>query len=217
MGTEPNDCVISNRSREANQVFPLWVFGADNARRENLSTTFRAYIDERYENHYTAEEIFGYIYAVLHASTFRVRYAEFLRIDFPRVPFPEEADEFEALSELGWALVQAHLLKELPRLGLASYSGSGDHVVSSIRYVPKDLCVAINASQVFKPIPQAVWDFKVGSYPVIAQYLKARKDRRLSLGEINRVAEIAESVAFTIEQMTRIESAYLAAFPKQQI
>jgi predicted helicase len=76
---------------------------------ENLSPDFRAFIDARYENHYTPEEILGYIYAVLYAPTYRARWAEFLRIDFPRVPFPDLADDFEILSGLGWALVQAHL------------------------------------------------------------------------------------------------------------
>ena len=72
------------------------------------------------------EEILGYIYAVLHAPAYRTLYAEFLRIDFPRVPFPEAAGDFEALSGLGWALVQAHLLRELPRPGLAAHTLPGN-------------------------------------------------------------------------------------------
>ena len=63
-----NDCVISNLSREANQVFPLWRFGSGDVRQENFSSDFRNFIDARYDHHYTPEEIFGYIYAVLHAS-----------------------------------------------------------------------------------------------------------------------------------------------------
>ena len=118
--TPANDCVISNRSREANQVFPLWRFGANNSRFENLSPKFRDFIDRRHGHHYTPEEILGYIYAVLQASVYRARYAEFLRIDFPRVAFPKSADDFERLSKLGWALIEAHLLREFTRLGLAA-------------------------------------------------------------------------------------------------
>ena len=99
---------------------------------------FRTFVDGRYEHHYTAEEILGYIYAVLHTPTYRSRYAEFLRIDFPRVPFPEAADDFEKLSGLGWALIQAHLLRELPRPGLAAYHGRGDHTVEVVRYSPAE-------------------------------------------------------------------------------
>ena len=75
--------------RRPNYVFPLWRFDGSEAAAENLSPAFRAFLDTRYEHHYSPEEILGYIYAILHAPTYRTRYAEFLRIDFPRVPFPE--------------------------------------------------------------------------------------------------------------------------------
>jgi predicted helicase len=185
------------------------------ARNENLSSEFRSFIDARYEHHYTPEEILGYIYAVLHAPIYRTRYAEFLRIDFPRVPFPEAAADFESLSVLGWALVEAHLLRELPQKKLAIYHGKGDHTVEAVRYVPADQAVAINKTQFFKPVPQAVWDFHIGGHQVLDKYLKSRKDRVLSLDEINHVGAIADSLAFTIEQMASIDEAYKAAFPER--
>ncbi len=208
-----NDCVISNRSREANQVFPLWRFGAAEVRQENLSPDFRVFIETRFEHHYTPEEIFGYIYAVLHAPTYHIRYTEFLRIDFPRVPFPESADNFEKLSVLGWALVQAHLLREVPGRGLASYHGNGDHTVESVNYSTQEQGVSINKTQFFRPVPQAVWEFHIGGYQVLDKYLKSRKGRGLSLDEINHVGAIADSVAFTIEQTAKIDVAYQATFP----
>jgi predicted helicase len=207
-----NDCVISNRSRESNQVFPLWRFDAAGARHENFSSQFRNFIDAQYEHHYTSEEISGYIYAVLHAPTYRTRYAEFLRIDFPRIPFLEDADDFEALSKLGWALVQAHLLREYPPRKLAAYHGKGDHTVDFVRYSPEERSIAINKTQVFKPVPEEVWNFHIGGYQVLDKYLKSRKGRVLSLGEINHVGAIADSLAFTIEQMAKIDEVYRAAF-----
>ena len=134
------------------------------------------------------------------------------RIDFPRVPFPEGADDFEILSGLGWALVQAHLLRELPRRGLAAYHGRGDHDVEAVRYAPAEQAVAINKTQDFKPVPQAVWDFHIGGYRVLDKYLKSRRGRVLSLDEINHVGAIADSLAFTIDQMAKIDEAYKAAF-----
>jgi predicted helicase len=208
-----NDCVISNRSREANQVFPLWRFSPDGKRYENLSPHFRAYIDARYERHYTAQEIFGAIYAILHAPSYRSRYSDFLRIDFPRVPLPNAEDDFELLSGLGWALVQAHLLREVPRATLASYEGQGGHTVEAVRYSQDQKAIWINKTQFFRPVPQAVWDFHIGGYQVIDKYLKSRKGRKLSLDEINHVSAIANSLAFTIEQMATIDDAYRAAFP----
>lgn len=196
-------------------TFPLWLYATDNTRVENFSADFRTFLDARYEHHYTPEEIFGYIYAVLHAPAYRARYVEFLRIDFPRVPFPETADDFETLSGLGWALVQAHLLRELLRRGLAGYHGKGDHRVEIVRYSPQEQAVWINKTQFFKPVPQDVWHFHIGGYQVLDKYLKSRKDkgRVLSLDEINHVAAVADSLAFTIEQMTGIDAVYRAAFP----
>ena len=183
-------------------------------RRENFSSDFRDFIDARYEqHHYTPEEILGYIYAVLYAPTYRTRYAELLRMDFPRVPFPELADDLENLSVLGWALVQAHLLRELPRRGLATYHGKGDHTVEAVRYSSEEQAIWINKTQFFKPVPQAVWDFHIGGYQVLDKYLKSRKGRKLSLDEINHVAAVADSLAFTIEQMAAIDAAYRAVFP----
>ena len=182
---------------------------------ENFSSDFRAFIDGHFEHHYTPEEILGYIYAVLHTPTYRTRYAEFLRIAFPRVPFPESADDFEKLSKLGWALVQAHLLRESPRRGLAAYHGKGDHTVEAVRYAPADQAITINKTQTFKPVPQAVWEFHIGGYQVLDKYLKSRKGRLLSLDEINHVGAIADSLAFTIEQMAKIDEVYKAAFAQR--
>jgi len=109
--------------------------------------------------------------------------------------------------------VQAHLLHELPRHGLAAYHGKGDHTVEAVRYSPEEQAVAINKTQCFKPVPQAVWDFHIGGYQVLDKYLKSRKGRALSLDEINHVSAITDSLAFTIEQMARIDEAYRAAFP----
>jgi predicted helicase len=191
-------------------LFPIWLFGRD-GKVENRSPDFRDFIDARYEHHYTPEEILGYIYAVLHAPTYRSRYAEFLRIDFPRVPIPDSAEDFETLSGLGWALVEAHLLRVLPRRKLADYHGKGDNTVEAVLYAEQT--ISINKSQSFEPVPQAVWDFHIGGYQVLDKYLKPRKGRKLSLDEISHVSAIADSLAFTIAQVARIDAAYRATFP----
>jgi predicted helicase len=205
-------CMSPNTSNNG-FLFPLYLYSETDGRSENLSPKFRAFVDSRYEHHYTPEDILGYIYAVLHAPMYRTRYAEFLRIDFPRIPFPESGDDFEALAGLGWALVQTHLLRELPRCGLAAYHGKGDHTVEAVRYSPQEQAISINKAQFFKPVPQNVWEFHIGGYQVLDKYLKSRKGRKLTLDEINHVSAIADSLAFTIEQMAKIDEAYRAAFP----
>jgi hypothetical protein len=119
------------------------------------------------------------------------------------------------LSGLGWALMQAHLLRELPRRGLAAYHGKGDHHVEAVRYSPAEQAISINKTQSFKPVPQAVWDFCIGGYQVLDKYLKSRKGRVLFFVEIDHLGAVTDSLAFTIDQMAKIDEAYKAAFPDQ--
>lgn len=210
------DCLITHHSlsmKEVNHLFPLYLYSSVVGKSENFSPDFRAFLDARYDHHYSPEEIMGYIYAVLHAPAYRTRYAEFLRIDFPRIPFPEDAADFEALSKLGWALIEAHLLREVLTTKLAQYHGKGDHMVEGLRYAAAEQAVWINKTQCFKPVPEAVWNFHIGGYQVLEKYLKSRKGRTLSLDEINHVAAVAASLAFTGAQMAKIDKAYGEAFP----
>lgn len=206
-----NDCVISDMSREANYVFPLNLF--DVSRGENFTLEFRTWLDGKYDHHFTAVDVFAYIYAVLYAPIYRNRYIEFLRFDFPRILFPKSADDFESLSKLGWALVQAHLLKELPKRKLANFAGKGDYTVEAVRYSPAEQAIWINGTQYFAQVPDDVWNFHIGGYQVLDKYLKSRKGRKLSLDEIDHVGQVADSLAFTIAQMAKIDAAYRAAFP----
>jgi len=192
---------------------PLFLNGAEDEKAENLSSDFYRFLNARYDHHYTPEEILGYIYAVLHAPAYRARYAEFLRMDFPRIPFAEDADDFEILSKLGWALVETHLLRQVPISKLAQYHDKGDHSVEAVRYSPVEQAVWVNKTQSFSPVPEDVWKFHIGGYPVLDKYLKSRKGRTLSLDEINHVAAVAGALAFTIGQMEKIDNAYRKAFP----
>jgi len=197
---------VSNK--EVNTVFPASINN-----HENFSPEFRTFLDALYQHRYTPEQILGLIYAVLHAPAYRARYAEFLRIDFPRIPFPDKKVDFDALSAHGWDLVQAHLLKKLPPLKLAELEGKGHDTVDAVRYSPQEQTVWFNATQGFKPVPQDVWEFHIGGYQVLEKYLKSRKSRELSLAEVEHVGDIARSLAFTIAQMAKIDTAYKAAFP----
>ncbi len=150
---------------------------------------------------------------MLHAPAYRRRYTEFLRIDFPRVPFPETRRHFDSLSKLGWNLVQVHLLKKKPRLKLARYHGHGTDEIEDVLYSPAEHAVHINKAQSFAPVPEEVWTFHIGGYQVLDKWLKSRLGRKLTLDEIDHVSHVADALAFTIQQMKAIDEAYLAAFP----
>ena len=73
--------------------------------------------------------------------------------------------------------------------------------VEAVRYSPEERAIAMNKTQCFKPVPQAVWDFHIGGYQLLDKYLKSRKGHVLSLDEINHLLAIVDSIAFSIEQM----------------
>ena len=176
-------------------------------RLENFSQQFRVFMDNKYKHRYSPEDILGYVYAVLHSPTYRQKYQDFLKIDFPRTPFVAECETFEALSKLGWELVQAHLLKSIPP-GLNVDVISGDFQVEKPAYDMQRERLHINKTQYFSPVPQDVWEFHIGGYQVLDKYLKSRKGRTLSLDEIENIQNVVNVLRFTIDQMERIEGCW---------
>jgi predicted helicase len=216
--------------KEVNYLFPLYSYpskrkgaardllagGAGSPRRtENLDRKFRAWLDKKYSRRFDAESIMGFIYAVLHSPTYRERYHDFLRMDFPRIPFPETADSFAAIAKLGRQLMDAHLLKDIPPITLGLYQGAGgSNRVDKVDYKKECCRLHINKEQYFAPIPPDVWEFRIGGYQVLSNYLKRRKGRTLTLTEARNIERIANVIGFTLEQMQRIDRAYKEAFAR---
>jgi hypothetical protein len=142
---------------------------------------------------------------VLHSPTYRRQYAEFLKIDFPRIPLVDDRQLFEKLSGLGWALVQAHLLNEIPAQPKVEITKGSDLVEKPI-YNPKEQRLYINPQRYFVSVAEDVWNFHIGGYQVLDKYLKSRKGRELSLDEIENVMNVIKVLRFTIDQMQEIDA-----------
>jgi len=224
MSDDPTPAVFIE-IKDGSSVFPLYLYAPPEREKikddlfeeddpfqgkeriENFSPQFRAFVDEKYKQHYSPEGILGYIYAVLHSPTYRRKYRNFLKIDFPRVPFVNQRETFEALSTLGWELVQVHLLKSIPS-GLSVEPTPGDFVVEKPAYDTRHERLHINTAQYFSSVPQDVWEFHIGGYQVLNQYLKSRKGHTLSLDEIENIQNVVNVLRFTIDQMQRIEACW---------
>jgi len=192
-------------------LFPLYLYSSHLQKQENITPAFRQWIDDHYGRAYTPEEILGYIYAVLHSPDYRVRYLEFLKRDFPRIPFVDDHHSFEQLSLLGSELIQTHLMKDIPSLGLGNYCGQGNHTVEKMFYSSDDGKLSINPTQYFSDVKKDVWEFRIGGYQVLSKYLKSRKGRQLSQDEITNVENVVNILAFTIQQMKKIDAIYQKA------
>lgn len=210
---------ISNKTGEFNYIAPLYCFLDSSSEAlsmgpnkiENLTSSFRQWIDQHYQYRYSPEKILGYIYAILHSPTYREAYHEFLKMDFPRVPFAKHPRTFEKLSALGWDMVQVHLMKRVPKYGLGKYVGTGDSQVTKIIHCDKDQKVYINHSQSFSNVPLKLWEFQIGGYQVLRKYLTSRKGRIMSTEEIKNFENIVNILAFTDNQMRTIDAEYVQA------
>ena len=176
-------------------------------RNENLNPEFRRWIDDRYAIAHSPEDILGCIYAILHSPDYRKRYADFLRSDFPRIPFPDDNDEFKRLADIGGKLIKAHLLRDHCAGDLAQHAGTGtSHKVEKIRYDETAERLYFNQDEYFAPIPPQVFNFQIGGYQPLDKYLKSRKDRTLTLSETETIQKTANAIAFTIEKMKEIDA-----------
>ena len=160
-------------------------------------------------------DLLDYIYGVLHAPSYRERYNEFLKIDFPRAPYPQNTVQFRELAKLGGKLRSLHLMEPAPKL-ITTYSVAGDNTADArvlrdpykITDAKKRLgTVHINAKQYFGNVPETAWNFFIGGYQPAQKYLKDRKDRRLSTGEIRHYQNIIAALAGTAKLMEEIDAA----------
>ncbi len=160
-------------------------------------------------------DILDYIYAVLHSPNYREKYKEFLKIDFPRVPYPTDLTTFRKLSNLGAALRQIHLLENpIIEKYITQYPIDGDNVVVKVapRGVPSRppmgefIDVYINETQHFKDVPFVAWNFFIGGYQPAQKWLKDRKERTLEFEDILHYQKIIVALTETDKLMKQIDT-----------
>lgn len=156
---------------------------------QRMSTSFR--LPRDLETHLpegiTAEEIFGYVYAVVHSPEYRVRYADFLKLDFPRIPLTTDLELFRTLSLRGQAIASIHLLDTdaSPALNqfMTGFPITGSNQVDRVEYRADNRRVWINDSQYFSDVPEDLWTFTVGGFQVCEKWLKDRTGRQLTYAD----------------------------------
>jgi predicted helicase len=227
--------------KEVNYLFPLylypdkvkmlglaghWPAGKD-ARRPNLTQEFvdqvAAQLNLEFlpdgtgdlKRTFGPEDVFHFAYAIFHSPTYRKRYAEFLKSDFPRLPLTSDKALFARLCALGVELVGLHLLECVPEPQV-KYPQPGDNVVEKPRYKPpieqSPGRVYVNKDQYFENVPPEVWQFHVGGYQVCEKWLKDRKARTLSYDDIQTYRKITESLRQTLRLAAEIDRA-IPAWP----
>ena len=226
-------CMISNGAiRSDNQsidtLLPLYLYPTKGsgfetgefltARRANFSSGFVRDLTQRLKLAWLEDgqgdlktvgplDVLHYAYAVFHSPTYRSRYAEFLKIDFPRLPLTSSLELFRALAKLGGELVALHLM-ESPKLNKPMTKWRGETPggeVEKVAYADETVWIDKAQTEGFRGVPEAVWNFHIGGYQVCQKWLKDRKARQLSADDIAHYQKIVVALSETIRLMAEID------------
>ena len=144
------------------------------------------------------QDLFDYIYAVLYSPSYRERYKEFLKIDFPRIPYPTDAEKFRDLAEKGAELRQLHLMEDLPNSTGVSFPQTGTLQVDCYRWEQNR--VYINSDQYFEGVPESAWNFFIGGYQPAQKWLKDRKGMTLGFEDVKHY----QRIIYVLQQTERL-------------
>ncbi|UQD55975.1 type ISP restriction/modification enzyme [Flavobacterium sp. K5-23] len=170
-----------------------------------------------FRDNFAPIDILDYIYAVLHSPTYREKYKEFLKIDFPKIPFPKDTKTFWELVELGSQIRQIHLLEsEIVEEYITDFNIDGDCVVEKPRFEANSIRVQnpdraegkvwINETQYFDNVPEVAWSFYIGGYQPAQKWLKDRKGRKLEFDDIAHYQKIIVALSETNRLMAAIDA-----------
>ena len=211
---------------DSSYVFPLYIYpetkGQENLFQEvkrtpNLNPDILKQITEGVGLKFTPEkestegtyapiDVLDYIYAVLHSPEYRETYKEFLKIDFPRVPYPKDAATFWQLVKLGGELRQIHLLESpIVEKYITQYPIDGTNTVTKPHY--QEGKVYINDSQYFDNVPEIAWNFYIGGYQPAQKWLKDRRERTLEFEDILHYQKIIVALFETDRIMKALPTA----------
>lgn len=214
-------CYVSNKTREIGYLIPLYIYpnnkdlldkdSKSEDKKSNINSHYTTIFNEAYNKEPTPEEILYYIYSVLYSNIYRTKYSEFLRMDFPRIPFTRDYELFSKMGIYGKMLTDLHLLEssELDN-PIARFQGEGEGKIGKLRYDDEQGHVYINADQYFEGVTKEIWEYQIGGYQVCHKWLKDRKDRiePLSNDEIKHYSKIVTALQKTMEIQKLIDDVY---------
>jgi len=212
------DVHILDNARDSTSLFPLYIYPDKNKRdlfnqhqiekEPNIPPALFEKLSSRYGQKPTPEDILCYIYGIFYSNIYRETYAEFLKIDFPRVPFTADYDLFKKLGKLGRELADLHLLKsQALSPPVARYQGSSDNDrVEKITYKEDEQRIYINKDKYFEGIAPDVWNYHIGGYQVLNKYLKDRKGRNMD--DAPHYCRIVTALSKTLKIQKKIDEIY---------
>ena len=204
-------------------AFPLYTYYNEYGsmtRQPNLDMKIVGQIAEKIGLQFEAEQsgndgtfapidLLDYIYGVLHTPSYREQYKEFLKTDFPRIPYPADANEFRRIAKVGGELRRVHLM-EAPLPMVTEFNVAGSNIVEAVKVTDGNgdgLCkVWINAEQYFDNVPRVAWEFYIGGYQPAQKWLKDRKGMTLEWDDVMHYQRIISALCKTNELMQQLDA-----------
>ena len=211
-------------SKDNTNIFPLYLYKENNGKEEHISnfnielyekiakglnylpcTDDNILVDptSEYNGVLYPQDLFDYIYAVLHSPSYRERYKEFLKIDFPRIPYPTDWEKFRDMVEKGEELRLLHLMEDIPSKTGITFPVAGSLQVDCYRW--QDNRVYINSEQYFEGVPESAWNFFIGGYQPAQKWLKDRKGLTLTFEDVKHYGNIIYVLQQTEQIMQEID------------
>jgi predicted helicase len=177
---------------------------------KSLGLAFKVQVNKTSNDEFGEVDLLDYIYAVLHSPTYREKYKEFLKIDFPRIPYPKDKKVFWQLVKLGGEIRQIHLLESpIVEKYITQFNIDGNCVVTKPSFISTSLNdvgnVWINETQYFENVPEIAWNFYIGGYQPAQKWLKDRKERKLEFEDILHYQKIIVALTETDRIMKEID------------
>ena len=204
-------------SKDNANVFPLYLYTTNLEGKEEKMPNLNAEEWQKFNaavgREVSPEELLHYIYGVLHSPSYRERYKEFLKIDFPRIPLPNDEDEFKRYGGFGARLIGLHLMRGAGTWQLeAQYNVGGSNTIEEVRFEPIMQPIGatgmgnvwINGTQYFGNVPAEAWNAYIGGYQPAQKWLKDRKGRSLTYDDIRHYLRIIHALSETQRIMREI-------------
>ena len=192
---------------------PLWLYSdaaclTEDSRCVNFKPEVVKSIEDALGEDVVPLGVFDYIYAVLHSPKYRETYKEFLKIDFPRIPYPTDKDQYHRLVALGAELRKLHLMEGTQKWERRiSFPVPGENIVEALRY--HDGKVLINDTQYFGGVSEMAWNFFIGGYQPAQKWLKDRRGRSLDYKDILHYGHIIYALEETSRIMKEIDNVFI--------
>ena len=223
------DFHVLDNARDSTSLFPLYLYKPEEKKRKNplqkmmlfepepdygknskvvnIAPQVFEQLEKSFQGKPTPEQVLFYCYAVLFSNTYREKYAEFLKVDFPRIPFTTDPHLFLRMAELGEELTSLHLIKHKTLNNpFVKYRGEGEGYIDKPVYHENLQRVYINADKYFENVTKEMWNYHIGGYQVLEKYIKDRKKRQMS--DPASYCKIAAAIAKTIEVQEKIEKLF---------